>query len=175
MHGIIHLLLKKFLDSLADAETVKAIYQESGQYGKFFDATKNHPDEALLAILTIACQRLKIDPDTALEEFGKFITPNLLNTYRSYIKPEWKCLDLLENIETTIHRTVRMVNPDATPPSLVVTRITPTEIRIEYTSQRKMISLGIGIVKKLADHYKENLSITKSSIPNGTRLTVTKV
>ena len=70
---------------------------------------------------------------------------------------------------------MRASSPGAEPPQLVVTRINGNEVRIDYTSPRQMISLGIGIVKKIGELYNEKLSITKSNIPNGTRLAIQKL
>jgi len=174
MHGIIYLQLKKFLTTVTDTDKVKTIYQDAGVQGKFYDATKHYPDEELVSILNSACKHLNLDREIALNEFGKFMTPGLITTYKGYIKPEWKCLDLLENIENTMHKAVRASNPGAEPPRLVVTRVSPGEVRIDYTSPRKMISLGEGIIAKIAEHFNEGISIVKSTIPNGTRLTVKK-
>jgi hypothetical protein len=175
MHGIILFQLKKYLEAATDSAGMKSIYQEAGYSDTFFDLTKEHPDEAIETIIRVACEKLQLDRNVALEEFGKFLTPNLMVTYRSYINPEWKCLDLLENVETTIHRTVRRANPEAKPPQLVVTRVSAREVRIDYTSKRDMIALGVGIITKVAQHYKENLSIDKAVIPGGTRLTIRKI
>jgi hypothetical protein len=116
-----------------------------------------------------------LDRETALSEFGKFMAPGLISTYKAYIKPEWKCLDLLENIENTIYKAVRITNAGAEPPKLAVSRTNSGEVRIDYTSPTKMISLGEGIIVKIAEHFNEKISIVKSPIPNGTRLTVKKI
>ncbi|ELR68734.1 Heme NO binding domain protein [Fulvivirga imtechensis AK7] len=172
MHGIIHLQLRKFLATLTTAEGLKSIYIEAGQDGKFFDATKYHPDETITALLDVACAKLDICREVALEEFGRFIAPNLMNTFKASIRPEWSSLDLLEHVESTIHRTVRVANPGSKPPKLVIQRIRHDEVQIDYTSSRQMISLGIGIIKQIAGHYNEKLSILRSGIPDGIRLTI---
>ncbi|MBS1489117.1 MAG: heme NO-binding domain-containing protein [Bacteroidetes bacterium] len=174
MHGIIFLQLQKFIKASSSPEVFSKIMDEAKLRGKFFDATKAYPDEELVAIFSTTCKTLNLDPEVALEEFGKFITPSLLTTYKPYIKNEWGCMDLLENIESTIHRVVRASNAGASPPELVITRINPAEVQIDYTSKRKMISLGIGIIKKIAEHYNEQITISKTAIPNGTRLKVSK-
>src|SRR5574337_55977 len=102
MHGIIFLQLQRFIKSAANQEVLNTIMDDAKFRGKFFDATKSYPDEELVAILNSACKVLKLDQEVALEEFGKYITPSVLTTYKPYIKSEWKCMDLLENVETTI-------------------------------------------------------------------------
>ncbi|MBS1952350.1 MAG: hypothetical protein OJF59_001962 [Cytophagales bacterium] len=174
MHGIVHQQLNKFLKTLADTDTINSIYKEAGVFGKFYDATKHFADEELAAILTATCKKLNIGRDAALEEFGKFITPALLVTYKSFIKPEWKALDLLEHIENTIHKAVRASNPGALPPQLEIIRESANEVVINYTSPRKMQAFGIGIIKKIAEHYNEKIQIVQSAIPGGTRIQLKK-
>ena len=121
-----------------------------------------------------ASELLNVDRDTILESFGEFIAPELLRVYRPYIKADWDCMKLLENIETAIHKAVMNNTPDAAPPKLKITRIDEDEIQIEYTSPRKMIALGIGIIKKIAEHYQETLQISQLSIVDGILLTINR-
>jgi len=107
-----------------------------------------------------------------LEEFGKFIAPGLIKTYKPYIKEEWDCMDLLEHIENTIHRIVRHDTPEATPPILLINRTKDNEVVIKYTSNRHMVSLGIGIIKAMAEHFNENITIVKTPTKDGMQLKV---
>ena len=175
MHGIIFLQLRKFIKALSNDNVTEKIYKDSGMGTKFYDATKIYPDAEIVSILNSACKNLNVDRETALEEFGKFIAPGLLTTYKSFIKPEWKCMDLLENIENTIHKAVRASNANATPPALKITRPSLNEVVILYHSTRHMISLGIGIIKKIAEHYNEKVIISKMVTSEGTQLTIKKL
>lgn len=171
---IIYLQLRKFLATLTTTAGLESIYTDAGQDGKIFDATKYHPDEAVIAILDVACTKLGISREVALEEFGKFITPGVMKTFKASIRPEWKSLDLLEHVESTIHRTVRTANPGSKPPKLIIQRIRHDEVQIDYTSSRQMISLGTGIIKQIGEYYSEELSIIRTSISGGTRLNIRK-
>ena len=98
-------------------------------------------------------------PQIILEEFGEFIAPDLLALYRALIKPEWRTLDLLENAESTIHRVVRARSPDARPPELKCSRIRESEVVIQYASPRKMCAVARGIVRGVATHYGDTISM----------------
>ena len=113
--------------------------------------------------------------DELLASFGKYIGPELIKTYSAYINSEWDSLDLLENIEQTMHSVVRMNSPEAEPPNLVIKRNSDNEVIINYTSERKIISLGIGIIEAIGEHYSEGLEVTQTEIPNGVSLLITKI
>ena len=86
--------------------------------------------------------------------------------YRHFVSPAWRTLDVLEHTESTIHRIVRLREPGATPPRLVCTRVSGTEVMIAYESPRRMCSLGVGLAFGLAEHYSESLDATQSQCMN---------
>ena len=174
MHGIIFNLLYKFVQENYNFQTLQEIKKEAGLDGAFHFATRSYPDEEIEAMVGAASKLLKVDRDTILESFGQFIAPELLRVYRPYVKANWDCMTLLENIEKAIHKAVMNNTPDADPPKLKINRIDEDTIQIEYTSPRKMIALGVGIIKKIAEHYQEKLQINQLSIVDGTLLTITR-
>ena len=67
-----------------------------------------------------------------LEEFGEFLVPDLPELNRPMLEPHWRTLDVLEHTEGTIHRVVRMRNPEEPPPVLRCERLGPHEVRESY-------------------------------------------
>lgn len=173
MHGIIFNLLYKFVQDNYDFQTLQAIKKEAGLEGQFHFATRTYPDEEAEAMLQGASKVLNLEREVILEAFGQHITPELLRVYKAFIKTHWDCMSVLENVEKTIHKAVMNNTPDTDPPKLKIRRIDKNQIHIEYTSPRKMIALGIGIIKKIAEHYQESLHIERVTIPEGTLLKIT--
>ena len=138
------------------------IQASSGVATHVYQIGKSYPDEELEAIIVSVCNTVQLDRDALLEAFGSFITPKLINIYGSFIEESWGLFDLLEYIESTIHRTVRIQNPTADPPQLKIKRINSKAVSIDYFSKRKMIHFGIGIIKALGEHYKVEITIEKS-------------
>jgi hypothetical protein len=159
MHGIVFVELQKYVNTNFGYATWVTLLKEAGLEGKVFLPTRPYPDEDIIAIVKVACQATGKTADQILEDFGSFIAPDLLKIFAASIDLQWKTLDFLENVESVIHKAVRINNPGATPPSLNVKRISANEVEITYTSPRKMASLGLGIIKALAKHYKEENTI----------------
>ncbi len=163
MHGIIFAELKKYVEARHGGDTWNVLLKESGLGMKMYMPVKAYPDEETVAIVTTA-SRLTGQPAAAiLEDFGEFIVPDLAGLYRALIKPEWKTLDMIEHTEATIHKVVRINSPGAKPPELKVTRVSPTEVTLIYTSARHMCSVAKGIAKGMAKFFNEKIAITETT------------
>ena len=174
MHGIIFNQLFRFVRENHGFDELSEIMKDSGLKGKFYDATKSHPDTEIVAIVTAACERLNADKDVVLEAFGKFLVPTLMKTYQSFLLPNWRTIELLSNIETTMHRTVRLSQPGAAPPELIVDKVSDKEVNIKYLSKRQMHSLGVGLIKGIANHFNEEdkLRIAVNDLDGGKLINV---
>lgn len=172
MHGIIFSNLYRFIIEKYEYGILEKIKKEGNITTNFYDATTTYPDAELQTLVSAASKVLETDIDQLLEAFGKYIAPGLLKTYSSFMNPEWDCMDLLEHVESSIHKTVRMSMEGSTPPLLNVERLDKDRILIKYTSERKMISLGIGIIKAIGNHYNENIHIEQEETADGTNLIV---
>jgi len=73
------------------------------------------------------------------------------------IRPEWRSLDVLEHAEKIAHGLVRKQQPGATPPFLLVRRVSPNRLELIYNSPRKLCALAVGVGIGLGKHFKENV------------------
>jgi hypothetical protein len=164
MHGIIHLELKRYLETrLGQAMWLKLLEQAGVSTTLPYVHLGEYPDAELDAIVTAAARATATSAEAVLEGFGAFIASSLIVTYRRLIRPEWRTLDVLANTEQTIHRVVRLRNPGAQPPLLRCARPTPDVVIITYSSVRRLCILARGIVKGIASHYGERVEITEAT------------
>ena len=115
MHGSICVILKKFVEQSHGKETWQEILRLAGHDGLVLSPIQSYPDEAVFAIVGATCEHLEVDMQTGLEAVGKFAAPELVRSRRGMLHLDWKTFELLANIETLIHRTIRVSNPDAEP------------------------------------------------------------
>jgi len=163
MHGIVFSELKKYVVTSQGPDTWDRLLQESGLSTASYLTTSTYPDAEAVTLISTASKMLKVAPSLIMEGFGEFIVPSLIKIYKGLIRPEWKTLDLLENVENVIHTAVRLRNPDMTPPKLTATRPTPGSVVITYASGRKMCGVAKGIAKGIAKHYGERIEITETT------------
>ncbi len=160
MHGPIFLQLQKFAQQSIGAEQWRAILAEAGLDKEIFSAARIYDDKQLLDLVALAAKSLNANIDDVVESFGRYIASELLRLYQRVVKPEWKTLDIIENTETFIHSAVRVANPGAAPPVLDAVRLSPNDLQLIYSSDRKLCRLAIGIMKGLADHFQETIEIS---------------
>jgi len=163
MHGLVHAELKKFVKAQYGSDVWNELVHTAGLEKKEYVFSQAYPDKDVLAIVAAASDKLGKPAQAVLEDFGKFIVPDLIGLYGGYIDPEWRTLDLLENTEKTIHCVVRAANLGAIPPNLTGGRRGPNEVAIIYNSKRKMCGFAKGIIRGIADHYGEEVSISEGS------------
>jgi Haem-NO-binding len=163
MHGLIFVELKKFVVAGFGADAWRDLIGKTGEEHRIYLPSRAYPDAEMLALVAAACALSGKKADDLLEAFGAFIVPDLVGMYRAHIDRKWSALDLIENTEVTMHRVVRRVNRGAAPPVLKVRRMGSSEVIITYTSERKLCALAKGIVRGIAKHYEERVTIEESS------------
>lgn len=163
MHGIIFSELKHYVESKLGPAAWGDLLVTAGIRGKVFLATQTYPDNEIVAIVAAASRLARKGVPALLEDFGEHILPTLLQVYKSFINPRWKALDLLEHTEEAIHKVVRIKNRGATPPQLTCARLSPQEVAITYSSPRNMCGLAKGIIRGIARHYGEKVTISEYS------------
>lgn len=164
MHGFIFNELKKYVTQKLDNSAWDLLIAKSDLNARKYFPVQTYPDSELEALLTAVTEVTGLSRDEILEDFGAFLLSDLLKLYNALIHPNWKTLDLLENTEKTMHTAVRYADKKASPPALICNRISNTEVSIDYISDRHMSALGIGIIKGIADHFKEKVEIIAEKI-----------
>ena len=167
MHGIIHAELKKYIETRYSPDTWKACLDAAGLRGKTYLAISAYPDEEAVAIVTAAAKLTSVPVEQFLEELGEFMVPDLFSLYHSLIKPEWKTIEMLLQTEAVIHRVVRIQKPGAEPPKLHFEQVKPKELKFYYNSPRRMAAVARGIIKGVAKHYGESVSIREKKKADG--------
>src|SRR5688500_10705561 len=137
MHGIIFAELKKYVDQKVGPTAWEALLEKAGMPGRIFLPVHEYPDPDAVTLVSTASAMTVTPPGILLEEFGEFIAPDLLRTYASQLRPEWRTLDVGEHTEETVHTVVRRRNPGAAPPYLHAVRTSPEEVVVHYTSARR--------------------------------------
>ena len=161
MHGVIFAELKKFVDANLGGDAWKTLLKEAGLGSRIYLPLRAYPDEELVALVSTA-SRLTGTPVRDLQKaYGEFIAVGLLKMYRSFLKPEWKTLDVIENTEAQVHTRVRVNEVGAKPPYLDAVRVAPNEVVVYYSSERKLCAVAEGVAIGMAKHFGEAVSVTQ--------------
>jgi hypothetical protein len=139
---------------------------EAGIGPRVYLPVATYPDAEAIALVGAASTLSGKPAAELLDAFGEYLVSPLLRTYSSLVRPEWRTLDLLEHTESTIHRIVRLREPDATPPELACERVSTDEVVIRYGSPRRLCALALGLIRGVARHYAETIEIRESACMN---------
>jgi predicted hydrocarbon binding protein len=159
VRGLIFTSLKEFVTDGYGEPAWSQLLANTGLTGRSYLATDTYPDEEVLSLVTAASSLTNLPADILLRDFGRALVPGLVKTYRAFIKPQWRSLDLIAAVESQIHKAVRLREPDASPPRLRATRTSPTEVVVRYDSPRRLCALAEGIVTGLAVFYGERVQL----------------
>jgi hypothetical protein len=142
MHGMIFAELKKYVEARLGNRGWQTLLNEAGLRNRIYLTLQNYDDGEAVRLVATASRITGKPAAEILEDFGEFITPDLMKMYGVLARKEWRTLEFLENVEQTIHRVVRMRDDGAQPPELRCTRTAAREITLRYSSARRMCALG---------------------------------
>jgi Haem-NO-binding len=162
MHGIIFVELQKYVESRVSAEAWRELLVKSGVPTRLYMAVRPYDDAELIALVQTASTMTGTPAPVLLRDFGTFIVPGLMKTYRAFMRPEWRTLDVLEFTESHVHTKVRSMTKGAMPPFLEATRTSPTQVMMTYRSARKLCPVAEGIIEGIATHYSERIRMEHS-------------
>ena len=163
MHGSIVAIVKKFVDVHHGGEAWNVILERGGYPDLVVSPIQTYPDKAVVELLGSACELLDCTLDDLLVDLGKYAAGELVSLVNSMLHPDWKCFEMLSNVESLIHRMIRIQNPDAQPANIQAFRLSETEMRVIYSSRRGLCSLAHGILLGMGEHYKQDLKITHTT------------
>lgn len=129
-------IVKKFADANHGPEAWDAILEHAGYSGLVLSPIGTYLDEAVFALLGAGCELLQTELDDLLQLLGRFAGPELIGFAGNMLHPEWKTFELHSNVESLIHRTIRMQNPTAQPANIQAFRLSDDEAQGVYSSRR---------------------------------------
>jgi|TARA_B110000467_G_scaffold163217_1_gene188600 hypothetical protein len=97
-----------------------------------------------------------------LNIYGEYFFTTLSRDYPKFMEQP-NLFSFLESIETYIHPEVLKLYPEAELPSFGTDLKSEKEMRLDYSSSRKMSDLAVGLIKGAANYYNEEVDIVKIS------------
>ncbi|HEX8358722.1 MAG TPA: heme NO-binding domain-containing protein [Longimicrobium sp.] len=161
MHGIVMNQFRQYVVDRLGRDAWVPLAEAAGVPVENHRLEGVYPDEQLVALVLAASRATARPLNVLLEDFGAFIAPALLRVYAPLVNPAWRTLDVIEHTEQTIHTVVRARMPGAAPPALLAQRVSPTEVHIDYRSERGLCSLAEGIARGMALHFGEEVDVSQ--------------
>ncbi|WP_435347120.1 heme NO-binding domain-containing protein [Haloarchaeobius sp. HRN-SO-5] len=160
MHGIILKGLKDFVVDTYDQQTWNQICEAADIERRLYVPVTEYPDEHVFALVEAAVDLSGEEPADLLRAFGRFVVPQLVQTYGVHVDEDWTGLDLIENVERYIHQALRSKNISTfDPPGIDARRIDAGTVVVDYDSDRQLCDVAMGLVQGIGEHYDESLDV----------------
>jgi predicted hydrocarbon binding protein len=159
MHGLIFVQLKKYASQRLGPEAWDELLHKAALQGRMYLPVQQYPDDELQALVRALSLRTGGDTDGVLQDLGAFMAPELMRMYGSLLQRSWTTLDVVEHTEDTVYRVLRARNQTARQPELKAERTAPDEVVVVYVSPRRLCGFAKGIVRGLARHFGETVSL----------------
>ena len=163
MHGSICLIVEKFVIKNYGLESWDRILESSGVPGLVISPIQTYDDKVVFKIVESASEMLSLPQDDVLEAVGRFAGPELIHFAQALVHPEWTTFELFSNVESLIHKTIRMGDKTVRPAHLQSLTLDDSTMQMVYSSKRGLCSLAKGIMLGISDHYGETISIFHNS------------
>jgi predicted hydrocarbon binding protein len=163
MHGLIFVQLKKYASKHLGPEAWDEVLDKAALSGRMYLPVQQYPDDEFSALVRSLSLRTGGDADALLEDLGAFMAPELMRMYGSLLQRSWTTLDVIEHTEDTVYRVLRARNQAVRSPELRAERVAPDEVIVTYDSARRLCGFAKGIVRGLARHFGENVTLDEPS------------
>lgn len=161
MNGIIPIEIRKFVETRLGKQSWPEIVRLAEAPPRVYVPVADYPDREMTALLSAVSARTGDSIPVLWEAVGEFMAPDLLNMVPALIRPDWKTLDVIANTEEAVHEVLRKGRRSTNPPRLKCRWSGPHEVVVTYVSPRKLCMLAKGIIKGIATHYEEQVTITE--------------
>jgi hypothetical protein len=158
MHGVIHRNLKQYVEDRMEDGAWEQVRDHAGVEPKLYLPVSHYPDEEFHALVDAIAALSGHDESTVLENFGAFLTPDLLDTFKAHVRDDWDALDLLANLET-VYEQIERQNDENALPNVHSDRVVSDMVVLTYQSDRDLCPMGRGVVEALGEQYDQALTV----------------
>lgn len=159
MKGIIYSELVGFLDVKGGPDFTEQVLDNAElPHGAAFSRVAQYPWEQAVQVVTSASKISGLDANDLCEEFGRFLFDRFTVLYWEIVDRYPTAEGMLSHVESHIHEEVRILYPDAAPPT-VSTWAEDDGFVVQYSSHRPFAHIAYGLVQGCMQHFGDDRSI----------------
>lgn len=161
MHGVVMSGLQSFVREEMGSRAWKTVRESAGVDRTTYSRVRDYPDGEFEDIYGVLIEEYDLDETRLQRQFGQYLFDSLSDIYGGlYFDDDWDALDMIDNVEETIHQSLkRRDDATFTPPELETDRTGDDEVVVRYGSDRHLCDLARGIVMGVATYYETWLEV----------------
>lgn len=163
MKGVIFNILEEFIIAHSSEDVYEEIFAMCPlKSSDGHVAPGTYPDSDLNAIVAAACERLGLEPDTAILLFGEFLFTGLAQRYPHFLVDRTDPFDFLSTVNDVIHVEVRKLMQGTHLPQIECYQHDDGSMTIHYRSKRQLCVLLHGLLIGVGKHFSVDFSISEN-------------
>ena len=168
---LVEMVEEKFSPELADEIITEANLPHGGAY----TAVGYYDFEEIVTMVTLLSQKTNTPPEDLIRAFGTYLFEGFTETHAHLLDGKQSLFSVLISLDNDIHQQVLKLYNEASLPSFRVLEHADHSLRLEYTSERHLEPLAVGLIEGAAKFFNhDNLDIQQEKVSaNTTIFTVT--
>jgi hypothetical protein len=123
--------------------------------------------EELVAFVSVLSERTGIAINELIYTFGVHMAGSFVAKFPEFFAQATTTFDVLRKVDNHIHVEVRKLYPDAELPSFSYQQEHPDELILHYESSRNLADLAHGLIDACAQHFKEDIAVSRTGSCEG--------
>lgn len=164
MLGIVFTEFMEMVEDKFSADVLDEILETPGLKSEGIFTSVGYYDHTDMVKMVVALSKqVNVPVDDLIEVFGQHLFGILISKYPALKGEISSSLDFLETVDSTVHRQVKKLYPDAELPEFDCERIDNNTLHLHYRSKRPFSVLALGLIKGCGEFFDEKLAISHSS------------
>lgn len=165
MKGIIFVEFLEMVDKMLGMETTEEIIEKSNlPSGASYTTVGTYDDAEMISLVTQLHLKTQIEVPVLLKTFGKYLFNSFTVRYKDMLHHLKDSFEMLKRIDNYIHVEVQKIYPKAKLPVFQTEEISDKELKLIYTSDRKMPDLAEGLMEATLEYFNEDFSISRTAL-----------
>jgi len=160
MKGVIFNLLENLIVNKFGDKILEEIYAAAhfSLDAPPFVGPEIYPDSDLFAMVTLLSEKTNLPVDDLVYEFGKYMFPVLADRHPVFLDNINSPIEFLKSVNDVIHIEVKKLFEGANPPIIKVEDVNHRQVKLYYSSERKLCKLVEGLLDGVADYFGRKIS-----------------
>lgn len=164
---LVDMVEEKFSLELADEILTEANFPHGGAY----TAVGYYDFDEIVTMVTLLSEKTGIPPEELIRAFGTYLFEGFTETHAHLLDGKQSLFSVLTSLDNDIHQQVLKLYNEASLPSFRVLNQEEHELTLEYTSERHLEPLAVGLIEGAAKFFgHDNLDIRQEKISDNTTI-----
>ena len=169
---LVEMVEEKFSPEMADEIITEANFPHGGAY----TAVGYYDFDEIVTMVTLLSQKMNIPPEELIRAFGTYLFEGFTETHAHLIDGKQSLFSVLVSLDNDIHQQVLKLYNEASLPSFRVLDQTENVLRLEYTSERHLEPLAVGLIEGAARFFgHDNLGIQQEKVSDNTTIFIVTI